>query len=49
MVNKAIRQKNVSGRGVLVQPIDQRIIPICYLTPPSIVNRKEINDAPRDD
>ena len=48
MVNKAIRQKDISRRGVFFQPINQWIVPICYFTPASVVNRKEINDAARE-
>ena len=49
MSNKAIRQKDIARLRVFLESIDQWIVLILYFAPASVVNRKEINDATRDD
>src|SRR5713226_3591050 len=49
MIDEAIGQEDRSRVGFFCQPLDQSIVLVSNFSPVSVVDRKEIDDATRDD
>src|SRR5215831_21402676 len=48
MINEAVREKDFSRRSVLVEPVDQWIVPISNFAPASVMDWEEIDDTTRN-